>query len=130
MYIVFSSAIVELGETAPEARCVILEIANALKIVIFPSMIKLFFDQFFETASIFFIWFSKLFWFYRFSLLTTMFFVRSISVIPWRILLSLHHYRLFEFFHYLDWFQRKREVTTWWVKRSIIDFLFLKKRRL
>ena len=38
--ILFSSVIVELGKTVTEARCIILEIANVLKIVIFPSRVE------------------------------------------------------------------------------------------
>ena len=40
LYILFDRVIVELGKTVTEARCIILDIANVLKIVIFPSRVR------------------------------------------------------------------------------------------
>ena len=61
--ILFSSVITESGKTATEARCMILEIANVLKIVIFPSMVRFLILQIFKTDSIFSISFWNFFLF-------------------------------------------------------------------
>ena len=44
----FNWVIVELSKTVTEARCIVLEIANVLKIVIFPSRVKFLIIQIFK----------------------------------------------------------------------------------
>ena len=58
----FSWIIVELGKATAEAKCIILKIANVLKILIFPSSVKFLILQIFKTASILCVWFLIRYW--------------------------------------------------------------------
>ena len=57
--ILFSKVIVELEKIVTVARCKILESAKILKIVVFPSRVKLLILLIFKTVSFFCIWFLK-----------------------------------------------------------------------
>lgn len=57
--ILFSKVIVELEKIVTAARCKILEFAKILKIVVFPSRVKLLILLIFKTVSFFCIWFLK-----------------------------------------------------------------------
>lgn len=57
--ILFSKVIVELEKIVTVARCKILEFAKILKIVVFPSRVKLLILLIFKTVSFFCLWFLK-----------------------------------------------------------------------
>ena len=136
--ILFSWVSVELSKIVTEARCVILEIANVWKIVIFPSRVKFLILQIFKTVYVFCIWFLEFFPFASYFVVRIMngenfqcaFFKVNIFHSTKCYLYPFLYINTCYFTLFLFGFGTEKKENSRILKASITEFLFLKKNLL